>query len=195
VRPPKEILDLLRGSYSCTSGPSMKRKRTLPRGTFRTSTPPWSRRARRSTMIRGRRRGQNDNMVSLEMSWKSKLEHELSVHQSQPKDGRAQDHRDGEVGGGGDHGQVRRGDGADQVCDGEPVKISFTSTLTKVKPKDWKIVKKRGIIPDGLVQAKLKSFFIKFPNLERGCKRNNDGSTPNLGEGGSGVPNGVPNVE
>ena len=195
VRPPKEILDLLRGSYSCTSGPSMKRKRTLPRGTFRTSTPPWSGRARRSTMIRGRRRGQNDNMVSLEMSWKSKLEHELSVHQSQPKDGRAQDHRDGEVGGGGDHGQVRRGDGADQVCDGEPVKISFTSTLTKVKPKDWKIVKKRGIIPDGLVQAKLKSFIIKFPNLERGCKRNNDGSTPNLGEGGSGVPNGVPNVE
>jgi hypothetical protein len=83
MRPPKEILDLLRGSYSCTSGLSMKRKRTLPIGTFRTSTPPWSWRARRSTPIRGRRRGQNGNMVSLEMSWKLKLEHELSVHQSQ----------------------------------------------------------------------------------------------------------------
>ena len=115
--PPKEILDLLRGSHSCTSGPSMKRKRTLPRGTFRTSTSRWSGRARRSTPIRGRRRGQRNNdisMVSLEMSWK--VEHGMSVHQSQPGDGQPQDHHDGVVGGGGDHGQVRRGgDGDDQV--------------------------------------------------------------------------------
>ena len=75
------------------------------------------------------------------------------------------------------------------------MKISFETHLSKVKPKDWRLVRKRGIIPDGLVQGKLKSFILKFPNLERGRKCNNDGSTPNLGEGGSGVPNGVPNVE
>ena len=59
----------------------------------------------------------------------------------------------------------------------------------KVKPKDWKLVRKRGIIPDGLVQSKLKSFYLKFPNLERGVKRNNDGSALSLGVGEDGVPN------
>ena len=79
-------------------------------------------------------------MVSLEMSWK--LEHGVSAHQSQPGDGQPRDHHDGVVGGGGDHGQVRRGgDGADQVCDGQHVKISFASNLSKVKPKDWRLVK------------------------------------------------------
>ena len=63
--------------------------------------------------------------------------------------------------------------------------ITFKISSTSVKPKDWKLVKKRGIIPDGLVQSKLKSFISKFPNLERGVKRNSDGS----------FPNGVPNVE
>ena len=62
------------------------------------------------------------------MSWKT----ELSVHQ--PEDGRDQDHCDG------DHGQAQRGGGgADRVHDGEPVRISFKSTSTKVKPKDWKL--------------------------------------------------------
>ena len=69
------------------------------------------------------------------------------------------------------------------------------TNLSKVKPKYWRLVRKHGIIPDGLVQGKLKSFILKFPNFERDRKRNNDGSTPNLGEGGSGVPNGVTNVD
>ena len=34
--------------------------------------------------------------------------------------------------------------------------------------KDFTIVKKRGIIPDGLVQRRLDSFVIAFPNLRRG---------------------------
>ena len=55
----------------------------------------------------------------------------------------------------------RGGDG--QVRVEEPASITFISTLTTVKPKDWKLVRKRGIIPDGLVQSKLKSFIAKFP--------------------------------
>ena len=70
----------------------------------------------------------------------------------------------------------------------------ISSTSVSVKPKDWKIVRKRKIIPDGLVQSKLKSFILKFPNLERGVKRNSDDSAPASGRGVDGVPNGVPNV-
>ena len=117
----------------------MKRKRTpWPRGTYRTPAPTSALRVRRSTPIRGRRRRQNG---SLDMSCKT--EKELSVHQSQPEDGQNRDHRDGDVGGDGDHGQVRRGGGgADRVCVEEPVKTSFHTTSTKVKPKDWTLVRK-----------------------------------------------------
>ena len=82
-----------------------------------------------------------------------------------------------------------------QVCDEEPMRISLRSTSVSVKPKDWKLVKKRGIIPDRLVQSKLKSFILKFPNIERGVKRNSDDSAPASGRGADGVPNGVPNVK
>ena len=35
----------------------------------------------------------------------------------------------------------------------------------KIKRKDFRIIKKRGIIPDGLVQSRLDSFLAAFPNL------------------------------
>ena len=57
--PPKELPDLMRGDYSCITGIGMKRKRTsMSRGTFRTTTSTWSGRARSSTPVRGRRRCQ-----------------------------------------------------------------------------------------------------------------------------------------
>ena len=45
----------------------------------------------------------------MSMSWRT--EKELSIHLQLPEDGRARDHRDEDVGEGGDHGQVRRGGG------------------------------------------------------------------------------------
>ena len=87
------------------------------------------------------------------------------------------------------------GDGAGRVRDEEPGEITFRSTSVKVKPKDWKLVRKGGIIPDDLVQSKQKSFYSKFPNLEIGVKCNNDGSTPSSGVGEDCVHNGVPNVK
>ena len=49
-----------------------------------------------------------------------------------------------------------------QVDRGQP-------SIGKSRPrKDFTIVKKRGIIPDGLVQRRLDSFVIAFPNLRRG---------------------------
>ena len=64
------------------------------------------------------------------------------------------------------HDRVHRGDHEhDQVCDEEPVQISNMMSQKSVKPKDWKLVKKRGIVPDGLVQSKLLSFMQNFPHL------------------------------
>ena len=45
---------------------------------------------------------------SLSVSLETEKEH--SVHQQQSNDGHVQDHRVGDVGGGGDHGQVWYGD-------------------------------------------------------------------------------------
>ena len=30
---------------------------------------------------------------------------------------------------------------------------------------NWRVPKKRGLIPDGMVQARLSNFVVKFPNL------------------------------
>jgi hypothetical protein len=94
-------------------------------------------------------------------------------------------------------GEGRDGQVCDQVCDEYKEKITFKISSPSVKPKNWKLVKNRGIIPDGLGQSKLKSFISKFPNLERGVKRNIHESSP-VSCGGvvqSGVPNGVPNEQ
>ena len=104
----------------------------------------------------------------------------------QPSGGRAQDLHEGQVEGDGELGRVQcdgeRRDG--QVRDEDKEKITFKISSPSVKPKNWKMVKKRGIIPDGLVQSKLKSFITKFPNLERGVKRNIHESSPVSREGG-----------
>jgi hypothetical protein len=98
--PHKDMSDLLQGSYSCSTGLSMKRKRSsMPRGSFRTTTPSWSMgkrtSTRRTTPIRGRRRRQPSCLeTSKELS-------ELSVNLLQPSGGRAQDLREGQVGGDG----------------------------------------------------------------------------------------------
>ena len=140
----------------------------------------------------GRRRRQPNCLeTSTELS-------ELSVNLLQPSGGRAQDLREGQVEGDGELGRVQRavegGDG--QVCDENKEKITFKISSPSVKPKNWKLVKKRGIIPDGLVQSKLKSFITKFPNLERGVKRNIHESSPVSRRGlQNGVQNGVPNEQ
>ena len=85
-------------------------------------------------------------------------EKEHPVRQQHCDDGRVQDLRDGAAGGGGGHGHVQDGV-RDQVLDDEPVRQPLLTISTKVKPKNWKLVKKRGIVPDGLVQAKLKCLY------------------------------------
>ena len=35
------------------------------------------------------------------------------------------------------------------------------------RPVKWSVPKKRGLIPDGLVQARLSNFVVQFPNLGR----------------------------
>jgi hypothetical protein len=42
------------------------------------------------------------------------------------------------------------------------------------RPVNWSVPRKRGLIPDGLVQARLSNFVVKFPNLGRlGSYKNN----------------------
>ena len=45
------------------------------------------------------------------------------------------------------------------------------------------LCQKHGIVPDGLVQRKLNSFILKYPNLERYQKRKIDDGVPILREG------------
>ena len=40
-------------------------------------------------------------------------------------------------------------------------------------PVKWSVPKKRGLIPDGLVQARLSNFVVQFPNLGRVGRCNN----------------------
>jgi hypothetical protein len=64
----------------------MKRRRSgMPRGTFRTTTPTWSGRARRSTPIRGRRRRQKlEEDDNLNLSWSLETLEKLPAYQPHP---------------------------------------------------------------------------------------------------------------
>ena len=64
-------------------------------------------------------------------------------------------------------GDVRR-DQPQHVVEGAQVDRGQPSIGRSRPRKDFTIVKKRGIIPDGLVQRRLDSFVIAFPNLRRG---------------------------
>jgi hypothetical protein len=48
------------------------------------------------------------------------------------------------------------------------------------KPAPWRLVKKRGIIPDGLVQARLDMFVKSFPNLRGGGGSSNNNKSAGL---------------
>ena len=83
-------------------------------------------------------------------------------------------------GDGGDEG-VRDGQrGADQVggvCGVVPDDSTCVSTAVRPAsrpPAQWKLVKKRGIVPDGLVQARLDNFVRAFPNLTKNVSTNYD---------------------
>jgi hypothetical protein len=87
------------------------------------------------------------------------------------------------------------GDGRYHIADGREdcqdvgKEILIHKSFTPRRPKDFTTVKKRGIVPDGLVQSKLAGFIAKYPELRiegRGVKR----------KCGDGVQNdiGVPNV-
>ena len=75
IGPQKKLSNLLQGSYSCSTGSCMRRKRSgMPGGTFR-------------TLVRGRRRRQNvkgDDSPST--SLKLEIVEEPSVHQPHPGD-------------------------------------------------------------------------------------------------------------
>ena len=54
--------------------------------------------------------------------------------------------------------------------DGDQKSGFLTQDEPKIKRKDFRIIKKRGIIPDGLVQSRLDSFLAAFPNLRGGAR-------------------------
>ena len=58
----------------------------------------------------------------------------------------------GDGGGGGDGCEQRVGDGQEQVKSGR-------------KPVKWVVPRRRGIVPDRMVQTRLLNFDVKFPNL------------------------------
>ena len=73
------------------------------------------------------------------------------------------------------HGQGEQGQHRQQHLHGEDddlSKISPPKEETKIKRRDFRIPKKRGIIPDGLVQMRLDSFLDAFPNLRGGGQDN-----------------------
>jgi hypothetical protein len=62
------------------------------------------------------------------------------------------DNHQGDGGGGGDGHEQRVGDGQEQVKSGR-------------KPVKWVVLRRRGIVPDGMVQTRHQNFAVKFPNL------------------------------
>ena len=65
---------------------------------------------------------------------------------------------------------VQGGGGEERVGGGEgPSKPSR-------RPVNWSVPRRRGLIPDGLVQARLSNFVVKFPNLGRVGSCNNNTS-------------------
>ena len=80
----------------------------------------------------------------------------------------AEGHGDrGDQGDGAQAGDVQ-GDQPQHSVEGSQVNRGQPSIERSRPRKDFTIVKKRGIIPDGLVQRRLDSFVIAFPNLRRG---------------------------
>ena len=58
------------------------------------------------------------------------------------------------------------GKGGVGVQDEDAVTLMMPASSEDSQPaKEWKVRRRRGIIPDGLVQEKLKFFKLKFPNL------------------------------
>ena len=79
-------------------------------------------------------------------SLKLEIVEDPSVHQPHPGDDQRQVHHEGEVRGDSGHDRVQQAeDGAGRIRDEEPEEITFRSTSVKVKPKDWKLVRKRGL--------------------------------------------------
>ena len=71
------------------------------------------------------------------------------------------------------HEQGEQGQHRQQHLHGEDDDLRQISTPKeepKIKRKDFRIPKKRGIIPDGLVQMRLDSFLDAFPNLRGGAR-------------------------
>ena len=74
---------------------------------------------------------------------------------------------DGEqrAGGGTDAGGVLH-DGGEHLVQGGHVQVQVISDVTSRKPKPMYFKRKRGIVPDGLVQMRLSNFRKQFPNLQ-----------------------------
>ena len=74
-----------------------------------------------------------------------------------------------------------------------PVNLINPSRENCRPAKDWRLKRRRGIIPDGLVQEKLSFFKLKFPNLSGGMSSTNEiesvpgGSANSRGCKGKGV--------
>ena len=94
--------------------------------------------------------------------------------------GAADDRHDGAQAGDDQYDRLPHNVEGAQGCGGQP-------SIGRSRPrKDFRIVKKRGIIPDGLVQRRLDSFVIAFPNLRRGGGQLWMGQTKGGGGGLSG---------
>ena len=184
----KYVIDHVTGSYTCLEIDNKKRKRgskgrwcsrrSLRRGSP-TSPPPRRRR-------RGRRRRLSCTtpVLSCATTYVGGDGHHLS---GEDRHGDAHD-RDLQEGQGGVGDHVRGGSCGNVGGISEPnthtgLPRTFSSPgIHSRKPTDWKLVRKRGIIPDGLVQTKLAHFIRKYPNLrtvqgERGPKRKLDDIT------------------
>ena len=57
-------------------------------------------------------------------------------------------------------------DGGEHLVQGGHVQVQVRSDVKSKKPKPMYFKKKRGIVPDGLVQMRLTNFRKMFPNLQ-----------------------------
>ena len=147
--PGKQIPDIARGSFNCMTGWGKKRKRTKPWGSCRKTLPSSWCRPRTSSPWRTRRR-RTANSREIQESEKEQPTNPAAESNDQPGDSQP-------GGEGGERDRVHRGGhDRDHVRDGEPVNTSVFDRQVSVKPRDWHLVKKRGIVPDGRTQSKLK---------------------------------------
>ena len=66
------------------------------------------------------------------------------------------------------HGGYGQGDRPQQGVGDDCVDGGQHSSRTSRPRKDFTLVKKKGIVPDGLVQGRLDSFLVAFHNLQGG---------------------------